>query len=656
MSHLSKAGMFVWLGVTCWPLPASDFEREIRPILAERCFACHGPTKQRGGFRLDRQTDAVRGGDSGPAFIVGKSAESLLIQKVTNPDASVRMPPGGDPLTSDQVQRLRTWIDQGAVWRQEEQSPTHWSFRSVIRPMVPTTDAKGSRNSIDLFIRKKLAEPKLVPSAEACRPTLMRRLKFDLVGLPPTTDEIDAFVNDPSPDAYEKLVDRLLSSPHYGERWARHWLDIVRFAESGGFETNLHRPNAWPYRDYVIQAFNEDKPYDRFITEQLAGDALGVEVATGFLVAGADDIVKSPDIVLTRQQRADELHDIVATTGSTYLGLTVGCARCHHHKFDPVSQRDYYALKAVFAGVHHGERPIEDPEAKRLRLARVESLRTELDRIDQEIEDDEPIASESDSPIRRPVNPRRNVERIQPFVAKYLRFTILGTNNLEPCIDELEVFTSGIQRRNIALSSQGTTATASSSLPNVAIHKLENINDGRFGNNHSWISNETGQGWVQLEFPQPVEIDRIAWGRDREGKFNDRLPEQYRIEVATESHHWKTVASSRDRRPYSNEAKRAMSPLEARRAEVEQQWREAQNVPMIYAGTFTSPEPIYRLHRGDPMQPCEIVSPGGVDGIGDKFAMQADAPDRERRVALARWITNRANPLTARVLVNRLWQ
>src|SRR5206468_8858077 len=157
------------------------------------------------------------------------------------------------------------------------------------------------------------------------------------------------------PTAYENLVERFLGTPHYGERWARHWLDVVRFAESAGFETNLHRPNAWPYRDYVIRALNEDKPYDRFVAEQLAGDALGADAATGFLVAGADDKVKSPDVVLTLQQRADELHDIVGTTGSTFLGLTIGCARCHNHKFDPIAQTDYYALTAVFSGVKHGE-------------------------------------------------------------------------------------------------------------------------------------------------------------------------------------------------------------------------------------------------------------------------------------------------------------
>jgi hypothetical protein len=216
----------------------------------------------------------------------------------------------------------------------------HWAFRPVVRPAIPKSTA-ATRNPIDAFVRARLAKAGLEPAAEADRATLIRRLKFDLLGLPPAPEEIDAFVRDPASDAYERLVERYLASPHFGERWARHWLDVVRFAESNGFEMNQPRPGAWPYRDYVIRAFNVDRPYDRFVCEQLAGDALGADAATGFLVAGAWDQVKSPDPALTAQQRADELHDMVSTAGSAFLGLTVGCARCHDHKFDPVSTKDY---------------------------------------------------------------------------------------------------------------------------------------------------------------------------------------------------------------------------------------------------------------------------------------------------------------------------
>ena len=218
----------------------------------------------------------------------------------------------------------------------------------------------------------KLHETGLEPSPPADRRSLIRRLYLDVLGLPPTPAEIAAFVADNDPLAWRRLVEGVLANPHYGERWARHWLDVVRFAETDGFETNVERPNAYPYRDWVIRAFNDDKPYDRFVFEQLAGDAVGEDAATGFLVGGPCDKVKSPDPVLTRMQRQDELTDMINTTGTAFLALTLGCAKCHNHKFDPIPQHDFYALQAVFAGVKHGERPLRnagETERARRRIA-----------------------------------------------------------------------------------------------------------------------------------------------------------------------------------------------------------------------------------------------------------------------------------------------
>ncbi len=241
-----------------------------------------------------------------------------------------------------------------------------WSLVPVANPAVPVVrDSAWPINEIDRFIRERLGKQNLQPRAPADRRTLIRRVSFDLDGLPPTRAEIDEFLRDPSHDAYEKVVDRLLASPRFGERWARHWLDVVRYADSHGFEMNQPRDNAWPYRDWVIGAFNDDKPYDQFVREQIAGDSLGADAATGYLVAGPMDQVKSPDPALTAQQRADELHDMVAVTGSAFLGLTVGCARCHDHKFDPISQVDYYRMTAIFAGVRHGERALPLSAQKR---------------------------------------------------------------------------------------------------------------------------------------------------------------------------------------------------------------------------------------------------------------------------------------------------
>jgi hypothetical protein len=541
----------------------------------------------------------------------------------------------------------------------ERSSPktAHWSFQPVVRPpLPPVADTRWPRNPIDRFIVARLEKEGLTPAREADRPTLIRRLKFDLLGLPPTPEEVDAFVADKDPAAYDRLVDRYLDSPQFGERWARHWLDVVRFAESDGFETNQPRTNAWPYRDWVIRSLNEDKPYDRFITEQLAGDALGEDAATGFLVGGTVDRVKSPDPGLTAQQRADELHDMVSTTSSAFLGLTVGCARCHDHKFDPISMVDYYGLKAIFAGVQHGERPVRAADSQKRRKD-ADDLRRQIAKIAAELEALEPLAQPNGPAGRRaPVNTRRNVERFAPVQARFIRFTVLATNSAEPCIDELEVFSAGPELRNVALASGGTRATASSTLPGHAIHKLEHINDGGYGNSRSWISNEVGRGGVQVELREPTVIDRIVWGRDREGKFNDRLATRYRIEVATEPDVWKLVASSDDRggpgwKPKSPEFVR----LTEQRDALERHLAEVERPAMVYAGSFTTPEQTYRLHRGEALQKREVIPPAALASFGDKLTMRANTSEQERRVALATWITAPNNPLTARVLVNRLW-
>lgn len=561
-----------------------------------------------------------------------------------------------------------------------------WSLKPVERPAEPAMANRQFRrnNPIDAFVAAKLASNRLKPAPEADRRTLIRRVYFDLVGLPPSPEDVQAFQRDKAPDAYEIIVDRLLASPRYGERWGRHWLDVVRFAETHGFEMNQPRPNAWPYRDYVIRSFNEDEPYDRFIVEQLAGDIFGVDAATGFMVGGPWDQVKSPDPVLTANQRADELHDMVSTTGSAFLGLTVGCARCHPHKFDPIPQTDYYAIKAVFEGVQHAERKLKAPDSE-AREKELAARRVRLAELDSKLAELEPLAQVSrvdTNCLRAPVQARLNVERISPVPAKRLRFTVNKTSDAEPCLDELEVFAADGPPRNVALASAGTKASASSVYPNSDIHRLEHINDGQYGNGRSWISNERGKGWVELEFPETLAISRIVWARNREQKYTDRLATDYRIDVATGSNDWRVVAWSADRRPYvpgrppevsfaatdpgrTAEARK----LAAERAGVEVRIVELSRAPMIYGGSFVAqPEPTYRLHRGDPMQKREIIQPGALgvitvsfEGEGWTRAGSANVPrealteDQRRRLALARWIANGANPLTARVMVNRLW-
>ncbi|HLW65936.1 MAG TPA: DUF1553 domain-containing protein, partial [Gemmataceae bacterium] len=340
--------------------------------------------------------------------------------------------------------------------------------------------------------------------------------------------------------------------------------------------------------------------------------------------------------------------------------------RCHDHKFDPVSQKDYYSLKAIFSGVQHGDRPLANqPDAARKRDLAAQ-LRREIEKLERDLTALEPLADPlATTPRRLPVNPRQNVERFSPVRVKFVRFTVLATNNLEPCIDELEVFTSENSARNVALASAGAKVSSSGNF-NGPPHKLEYVNDGQYGNGRSWISNETGKGWVQIEFARPAEIDRIVWGRDREGKYQDRLSVRYKIETALEPGHWQVVASSDDRVAFGSAGAAeppGLSPpersrfrdLQARRTELEKQLRDAEQMTAAYAGKFTTPEPVRLLNRGDPMQPKESVPPGMLSAVAPKWSLSESAADSQRRLELAKWLTDLRNPLPARVIVNRLW-
>jgi hypothetical protein len=366
------------------PAAVQFFETKVRPLLAENCFECHGEKKHKGGLRLDSLSAMLEGGDQGPAIVPGAPEKSLLI-KAINYDGELKMP-RSKKLPREQIEVIAQWIKIGAPWpggdkptvtRKAEFQITdkdraHWSIRPVKRPAAPTVKNQGwVKNPIDAFILAKLEAKGLAPAPPASKQEIGRRLYYDITGLPPTPHEIEAFVSDKAPDAYEKLVEKLLASPHYGEKWGRHWLDLVRYAETNSYERDNPKPNAWRYRDYVIRAFNEDKPYDRFLREQLAGDELypgdsDALIATGFYRLGVwDDEPSDP-----RQSRYDGLDDIIATIGQTCLGMTLDCARCHNHKIDPIAQKDYYRILAFLHGINHYRggkanedlRPIGDPK------------------------------------------------------------------------------------------------------------------------------------------------------------------------------------------------------------------------------------------------------------------------------------------------------
>jgi mono/diheme cytochrome c family protein len=327
------------------------YEREIKPLLKERCAACHGAVKQEGGLRLDAAALIARGGESGPAFRPKASQESLLLRRVRATGHDERMPPEGARLDAMQIESLRRWIEAGGPGPATEIVPTsptdHWAFQPVRRPPIPTVrDSNWVRNPIDAFILARREQAGLGTPPPAANTRLLRRAYLDLVGLPPSLEEQDQFHLQPDLDA---VIDELLGRPEYGERWARHWLDVVRYADTNGYERDAEKPFVWRYRDYVIDSLNRDTPFDRFILEQIAGDQLpdattATHIATGFLRLGHwDDEPADPPT-----DRYDQLDDIVSTTGQAFLGLTIGCARCHDHKFEPLSTRDYYSLVAVF--------------------------------------------------------------------------------------------------------------------------------------------------------------------------------------------------------------------------------------------------------------------------------------------------------------------
>jgi mono/diheme cytochrome c family protein len=346
-----------------------DYAKDIQPLLAKHCYSCHGAEKQKSGLRLDRKADALAGGDTGKVILPGKSAESILIHNVAGLDPEMIMPPEDERLSAAEIATLRAWIDGGAIWPDDDavaanRVTNHWAFKAPKLPAIPPLrNAKGVRNPIDAFVRARLEKENVTPAPEADRVTLIRRLSLDLLGLPPTAQDVASFLDDVRPDAYEKLVDRLLALPHFGERWGRRWLDLARYADSDGYEKDSPRPYAYLFRDWVIDAINRDLPFDQFTIEQLAGDLLPdatdqQKIATGF---HRQTLTNREGGVDKEEFRSKATVDRVSTTGSAWMGLTVGCAECHTHKFDPITQREFYQLYAFFNNASEKDIPAPRP-------------------------------------------------------------------------------------------------------------------------------------------------------------------------------------------------------------------------------------------------------------------------------------------------------
>lgn len=665
------------------------FNDQIAPLLVRCCLECHSPGDPHGGLDLSSRERAIAGGDSGAVLVPGRPGESVLIQRLR--DGS--MPPEGKTPrpTADEIAQLENWIAAGAAWpagqtldplartTEHRAGRDWWSLQAVRRPDMPAVkDASRIATPIDSFLLARLEQENATYSAAADRVSLVRRLTFDLTGLPPTPEEVQAFVADVSADAYARVVERLLASPGFGERWAQHWLDVVRFSESMGFERDRLRQHAWRYRDWVVAAMNADMPYDEFVRRQLAGDSLAPDdaaaaVPTGFLVTGPNNDVGNGSELERRRERADELDDFVTTTTSALLGLTVGCARCHDHKFDPIASRDYYRIAAALSGVRFGDRPLETAAASAARSEkrkaldqRKEALATERAELDARVDQSSGVASSV-----------RNEIAFAAVSARFVRLEIDRTRDgAEPCIDEIELFAADEQsaepaandaaRPNLAAAATGAKASASSLLAGFAIHQVAHLNDGQVGNAHSWISADT-RGWAQIELARPREIARVVWGRDREGQFRDRVAQEYRVLVSLDGAEWKVVAERPE--PTGNDeltAARSKAEFAAARAEIDRRQAELDAEvaaipapPVTWAAVSQAPDAVHLLKRGDVQQPADEMTAGGLfclAGLSGELNLTTGATDAERRRALANWIVDRRNPLTARVIVNRLWQ
>lgn len=640
---------------------AVDFEKEILPLFEANCLDCHGPDKQKSAFRVDQRAVMLKGGDSGLAALVpGEPEKSFLVEVIDGSDPDMLMPPKGDPLTSEQVALVKKWIAEGAVWPGQmdavmEEGTDLWSFQPVVRPEVPEVGA-GEVSPIDAFLGARLTEAGITPNDPADPRSLVRRASIVLTGLPPTPERVDSFLAEFGADseaAYAGLVDELMASPHFGERWAQHWLDVIRWAETNGSESNLYRKNAWIYRDYVIRAFNEDLPYDRFIAEQLAGDQFGVGEATGFLVAGphvpAATVGQEPAAI--RQARADRMDEIMQTIGASMMGMTVSCARCHNHKFDPISIQDYYAMTAVFQGVEFGGRWPE--------YGQDHPRRESADQI-------YPTIAAERTKLREAIgfweeNWGGFTEMTFPEAkTKALRIDFDWPNI---GIDELQVYGPENRNENLALASKGTVLETDDSMTQLR-GELFKANDGEFGTQAWRAKSNKGsklKPWVEIHFAEPREVNRFRFSKNREYYFETDYLQQkgfdsfptYRVSLLQEDGSWKEVAGSnraKRRLEQDPELQKASDTLHARIADLSEKGPRHS-----FVGRFMEPKVTHVLHRGSPENPKDEVMPAGFALMEGDLGLDSSSPESRRRVAFADWLTSPEHPLTARVMVNRLW-
>jgi Protein of unknown function (DUF1553)/Protein of unknown function (DUF1549)/Planctomycete cytochrome C/F5/8 type C domain len=729
------------LAITCLgvasPLEAREadavrFREQVAPILKSRCLRCHQGKDAKGDVDLTRPSGVIDGQGDGWVVVPGKPEDSRLFEVISG--AKPTMPKSGERLDARQVEAIRSWIAEGATWPVGEvlkADPNDWwSLRPIVRPIVPDVGPEGARwarTPIDAFIFAGLKAKGLSPSTEADRRTLIRRVSFDLTGLPPTPEESEAFLADPSADAYERLVDRLLASPRYGERWGRHWLDVARYGDTHGYDKDQPRPNAWPYRDYVIRAFNEDKPYGRFVLEQVAGDVLfpgtrdGVE-ALGFISAGPWDFIghaEVPESKLDGQlARLLDRDDMVSNTLNSFASLTVQCARCHDHKFDPVTQEDYYSLQAVFAALDRADRTYDvDPVVAGRRV----DLASKRLALSGEIEGYRKLANSKSGDVLESLDRRiADVETRRTHHKQYGYHSSISSTPEATRWVQIDLGRSSPIARVILHASADGFAAIGPGFGFPVRFKVEASDDAQFGSGVAVVADRSGDDFANPKL-SPVRLDvsglsaryvrvtatRLAlrqndynfalaevevidksganvakggkvsamdsieapprWGLENlvDGYYPRGSPEELRDLIESRED---TIGEALD-----ETARRGFKQATKSLAEVDRQVASLPVQQKVYAGTIHNgsgsfrgtgpdggkPRVIRVLARGDLRSPRQVVEPGTVpilEGIPARFQLPPDAPEGERRAALARWLADARNPLTWRSIVNRVWQ
>ena len=732
MSPRRLAFSLTLLGVTASLASAADkldFATQIAPIFEQHCVRCHSEVNRKGDFSLTTSHDLVEN-----EFVSRDDPDASHLLEVVTPRDGERpeMPKEGQPLTNDEVKLLRRWIAEGATWPEgvlvKERAKADRSWWSL-QPLL-----ESEKNSIDEFIQSRLAQQGLQLSPQADRRTLIRRLSFDLHGLPPSPEAVQAFVEDPDPHAYEKLVDTMLDSPHYGERFARHWLDIAHYADTHGFERDQRRDNAWRYRDYVIAAFNEDRPYDRFLQEQIAGDVLWPNdeqsvIATGFLAAGPWDFVgqvETKSDMLRRSARSLDLDDMATQVMTSTMGITINCARCHDHKLDPISQEEYYALRSVFAGIKRGDRVVSD-EALRQHEAEEERLKDERNAIDFQIGKLEGRGLDLADIVgggnglgtgksRQGIDARSGKVQTRDFGALGNVKTNQFSRSEFDFIDGVFIPDGQNGKATIPVSSTGVAITG---LPTTSGNAWDMIRNGPVASQHSPELDgidftSDGHSLIGLHANAGITFDldaiRQATGNGEmrftaklgyfgaEGAFradawifvDGQTAGQYRnlnrktglkdIDLAIpETARFLTLVSTDGGNGYSHDQvgfgdPRLKSTVEVRRSAEEEEQLEKLLVrredvieklealgppPRFYGVVSQAPVPETRvLVRGNPESPVgPVLAPSALTALEslNPELGSAGTVEGERRAALARWISSPDNPLTPRVIVNRLW-